>query len=394
MVDIIVDYFVILLETYLFFLMKRIESTDFNKPTKLAAVELFNQHPKRSLEAICDAFEIDNNPMQIAHLFHTISDFDEVKIGEFLSEDDNTPILIAYFAELDLRGDFLSSMRKALAGSLHLPSESEQIDHIIMIFAQCYILQNTSSSLQSTDIAYSLAFALIMLNSDLHSEGNRKKMKVKQFIMNTRNLIKEQDVPDKDLIQMYEGIRAQPFVYRNANLSPNAPNIKGILKKKSDLWGSTWKQHFFVLAFLSLLYYNSESENENPRGSITLSGVSVYAEPDDLRIRIEATQNNEIEYCKFINGEQVPVKGVKKMWVEAPSRNLKEKWLYSMHQNIIASAFSTAPLVALKRRISTNKLASKEITAELQIVTCDSNNEATDFSSNNTYDYPDSTLVD
>ncbi len=59
------------------------------------------------------------------------------------------------------------------------------------MFGQRYYATNPSSSLSNVDTVFILAFAIIMLNTDLHSRNIKaeKKMRLEQFIKNLHGKI-------------------------------------------------------------------------------------------------------------------------------------------------------------------------------------------------------------
>jgi IQ motif/SEC7 domain-containing protein len=59
------------------------------------------------------------------------------------------------------------------------------------VFAQRYCATNPSSSPSNVDTIFILAFAIIMLNTDLHSRSIKpeRKMRLEQFIKNLRGKI-------------------------------------------------------------------------------------------------------------------------------------------------------------------------------------------------------------
>jgi Sec7-like guanine-nucleotide exchange factor len=59
------------------------------------------------------------------------------------------------------------------------------------MFGQRYYATNPSSLLSNVDTIFILAFAIIMLNTDLHSRNIKpeKKMRLEQFIKNLRGKI-------------------------------------------------------------------------------------------------------------------------------------------------------------------------------------------------------------
>ena len=59
------------------------------------------------------------------------------------------------------------------------------------MFSQRYFSTNSSSSISNVDTVFILAFAIIMLNTDLHSRNIKaeRKMRAEEFIKNLRGKI-------------------------------------------------------------------------------------------------------------------------------------------------------------------------------------------------------------
>ncbi len=56
-----------------------------------------------------------------------------------------------------------------------LPGEAQKIDRLMEKFAERYLKCNPNS-FKSADVAYVLAYSVIMLNTDLHNPQVKKKM--------------------------------------------------------------------------------------------------------------------------------------------------------------------------------------------------------------------------
>ncbi len=56
-----------------------------------------------------------------------------------------------------------------------LPGEAQKIDRLMEKFAERFVKCNPGS-FKSADVAYVLAFSVIMLNTDLHNPGVKNKM--------------------------------------------------------------------------------------------------------------------------------------------------------------------------------------------------------------------------
>ena len=69
------------------------------------------------------------------------------------------------------------------------------------------------SKLNSPDTIFILAFAIILLNTDLHTPNLKpeKRMKVEDFIKNVRGIDDGADVDRELLVGTYERVRTQEF---------------------------------------------------------------------------------------------------------------------------------------------------------------------------------------
>jgi brefeldin A-inhibited guanine nucleotide-exchange protein len=183
-------------------LMNEIEREDEIQP----AIYAFNRRPRRGISALCLAHHLPETPQTIAQLLHKVPGLLGSKIGEYLSQRENAEILTEYFNQVDLRGDFLTALRKGLNSSLHLPGEAEQIDRIVQGWASCWVNANPNSHL-TDETAYMLAFGVVMLNSDLHNPHVKHRMTAQTFVSNLRGVLAEESIGDGELIEIYESIR-------------------------------------------------------------------------------------------------------------------------------------------------------------------------------------------
>ncbi|KAK8885009.1 hypothetical protein M9Y10_044137 [Tritrichomonas musculus] len=279
------------------------------------AIYRFNVHPKSGILQLCDFYNVPNTPEEIAHILHTTEGLISEKIGEYLSDEKSEPILFAYFQELNLQMPFIKAIRKSLSCSLKLPGEAEQIDRIVHGFAKVYHQMNPTV-FKNSDVAYILAFALILLNSDQHNPNMTHKMSSRDFIDNVRGALKPEDVSDSKLLSMYEDIKQNPLQFGETVdggsefLALSAPKLHGYLKKKTNKWNSIWKTHFFVLANSCLYYFKSDDpENkDDPIGMIQLVSVKVsIADKNSNRIVISAISSPN-QMCTSVSSSNITLK--------------------------------------------------------------------------------------
>lgn len=104
-----------------------------------------------------------------------------------------------------------------------LPGEAQKIDRIISTFAQCYWEDNAGDNIRcpfhDQDTVFLISFAIIMLNTDLHSTSiqqssgrkQRKKMTRTEFLNNLRGVDNSEDLSRDYLSAVYDSIEAHPI---------------------------------------------------------------------------------------------------------------------------------------------------------------------------------------
>lgn len=121
----------------------------------------------------------------------------QIELGDVLSkpEDEFQQLLTAYVENFDVKGkNFAIAFREFLESGFRLPGESQKIDRIVKAFAEHYYKHNqqsfptmASDQFKGSDKVYGLAFATVMLNTDLHNPALRNKMTKKEFIRNLQD---------------------------------------------------------------------------------------------------------------------------------------------------------------------------------------------------------------
>ena len=118
----------------------------------------------------------------------------------------------------------------------HLPGEAQKVDRLIYTFAQCYWEDNAGDRKHcpflDQDTVYFLAFAIIMLNTDLHKSGadscgkhSRKKITKQEFIKNLAGAEGAQELTKEYLVTVYDSIESNPIILMQDDL--DAQNVAG-----------------------------------------------------------------------------------------------------------------------------------------------------------------------
>lgn len=120
----------------------------------------------------------DNSPEAIADFLHSHFGLDKTVLGDYLGEGDplNLKVLFAYVDYMDFTGlTFENALRFFLEG-FRLPGEAQKIDRIMETFGEKFCRCNPRV-FASSDVAYVLAYAVIMLNTDAHSSQVKHKVR-------------------------------------------------------------------------------------------------------------------------------------------------------------------------------------------------------------------------
>ena len=192
-------------------------------------VALFNESDKGAREAL-KALHLagESRRWQAATFLHRTPGLDMAVLGELLGRPDFQPLMQAYVRKLDFSGLNLEKALRALLAGFRLPGEAQKIDRILEAFARHWhdtsgmagtadasggdsggTSSGDAQPRVSSDTAYLISFALIMLNTDLHNPAIKKarKMTLQGFTNNLRGQGPGgTDLPAGWLRQLYDGI--------------------------------------------------------------------------------------------------------------------------------------------------------------------------------------------
>lgn len=191
-------------------------------------------------------------------------------IGKFLGshKERHLKILKAYCHWLDFSGLEFDRALRMLLSQFKLPGEAQQIERIVEIFAKVYHMDNPNVFIDQ-DTPFILAYSLLMLNTDAHSEKipKNKKMTKQQFIQNNIRVCK--NISEEYLGKMYDNIARVKFetktdcsfihmsaylllTYHNRHRADLQSASIGEQKKHNPRRNSNFR--VFVLYFTLLLY--------------------------------------------------------------------------------------------------------------------------------------------
>ncbi len=217
---------------------------------------------------------------------------------------------------------------RELLDTFDLPKESQQIDRIISSFATVYHRDNPTL-FDSPEQVHVLCFALLMLNTDLHSKHVKQHMSLQDFIENTNRAVGP-SVPDHILEVLYWNIQDSQFIIAHDGTHTSEPREFNSMKRstlgrlvpwqRTKLYcqfnSTTPEQVHQEITYLSLLaskcepipvYIDKESASQSASphsaestvpSTITQSTQRISMESDSLvppRVSIESSVNTEFD---------------------------------------------------------------------------------------------------
>ncbi|KAJ3152336.1 Brefeldin A-inhibited guanine nucleotide-exchange protein 2 [Geranomyces michiganensis] len=191
----------------------QIENMASRKQMLRQDIKLFNQKPLKGVKALIQHGFLEEDVLSIARFLHNTDSLTKAAIGEYLGEGDpfSIEVMHAFIDTLDFTNtEFVPALR-AFLQTFRLPGESQKIDRIMEKFADRYY-ENNPDVFAKADTAYTLAFSVIMLNTDQHSPTIKHRMDVGAFIKNNRGINDDGDLPDELLSSVFEQVSQEEII--------------------------------------------------------------------------------------------------------------------------------------------------------------------------------------
>ena len=189
----------------------------------------FAIRPKSGIEYLITHGLIQDDPQSIAKFFldHK-NNLDKTGLGDYMGDakDFNIKVMHTYVDLLDFSGmEVDNAMRHYLAG-FRLPGEAQKIDRMLEKFAERYLINN-QGRFENADAVFTLAFSVILLNTDLHnpSIAPEKKMTKNGFVRNNQGINGGQDFDIKFQHDIFDRIASNQISLREDDLARE--KIKG-----------------------------------------------------------------------------------------------------------------------------------------------------------------------
>ncbi|KAK0170448.1 hypothetical protein PV328_011010 [Microctonus aethiopoides] len=200
-------------------------------------LNLFNKKPERGITYLIRRGFLENSPQGVAKFLITRKGLSKQMIGEYLGNLQNSfnmAVLECFSHELDLAGMQVDVALRKFQAYFRMPGEAQKIERLMEVFSQRYCQCNPDviSRLRSPDTVFVLAFAIIMLNTDLHTPNLKpeRKMRMDDFVKNLRGIDDCGDIDKDILVGIYERVKTNEF-------KPGSDHVTQVMKVQATIVG-------------------------------------------------------------------------------------------------------------------------------------------------------------
>ncbi len=179
----------------------------------------FNVKPSKGISYLQEARLLSNpiDPYEVAHWLRENPHLDKNMIGEYISNKKNLDILKAFVKSFNFKDMRIDEALRMFLQTFRLPGEAPLISNIMEIFGEHWhtFAKAAGFGLADEDSPYTLAYAVIMLNTDQHNPNagkNSVPMTQEQFIRNLRGTNGGGDHDPEVMGEVYQAIRNDEIV--------------------------------------------------------------------------------------------------------------------------------------------------------------------------------------
>ena len=192
----------------------------------------FNVKPKNGIEHLQESRILSKptDPYEVAHWLRENPHLDKAMIGEYISNKKNLDIFKAFVKSFDFTGLRIDEALRAFLSTFRLPGEAPVISMIMEIFGEHWhaAAKEAGYGLADEDAPYTLAYAVIMLNTDQHNTNaakNNLPMTQEQFIKNLRGTNGGGDHDPEIMAEIYQAIKNDEIVMPAEQVSKYQSNL-------------------------------------------------------------------------------------------------------------------------------------------------------------------------
>uniref|UniRef100_A0A0N5A190 SEC7 domain-containing protein n=1 Tax=Parastrongyloides trichosuri TaxID=131310 RepID=A0A0N5A190_PARTI len=178
--------------------------------------EIFNQSPKKGIQYLIEKgiLSQEMNSKEIALWIKSNPRLDKRKIAEYICSRERKEILKAFVGSFNFTQTRIDDALRQFLEAFRLPGEAAEISMIIELFSEFWHLAN-NEPFNHVDAAFTLSYAIIMLNTDQHNPvvgKNQQRMTVECFKRNLSGTNHGEDFDGEMLEKIYHTIKHNEIV--------------------------------------------------------------------------------------------------------------------------------------------------------------------------------------
>ncbi|XP_063785273.1 IQ motif and SEC7 domain-containing protein 3 isoform X2 [Pseudophryne corroboree] len=205
-------------------------------------LNLFNVNPDKGTQFLISRGFIPDTPIGVAHFLLQRKGLSRQMIGEFLGNSKkqfNRDVLDCVVDEMDFSNMELDEALRKFQAHIRVQGEAQKVERLIEAFSQRYCMCNPEivQQFHNPDTIFILAFAVILLNTDMYSPSIKpdRKMMLEDFIRNLRGVDDGADIPRDMVVGIYERIQQKELKSNEDHVTYVTKVEKSIVGMKSVL---------------------------------------------------------------------------------------------------------------------------------------------------------------
>ncbi|XP_066446991.1 IQ motif and SEC7 domain-containing protein 3 isoform X2 [Eleutherodactylus coqui] len=205
-------------------------------------LNLFNINPDKGIQFLISRGFIPDTPIGVAHFLLQRKGLSRQMIGEFLGNSKkqfNRDVLDCVVDEMDFSNMELDEALRKFQAHIRVQGEAQKVERLIEAFSQRYCMCNPDivQQFHNPDTIFILAFAVILLNTDMYSPSIKpdRKMMLEDFIRNLRGVDDGADIPREMVVGIYERIQQKELKSNEDHVTYVTKVEKSIVGMKSVL---------------------------------------------------------------------------------------------------------------------------------------------------------------
>ncbi|KER31396.1 hypothetical protein T265_12974 [Opisthorchis viverrini] len=242
------------------------------------------------------------DPDELAHFLRENPRLDKRMIGEYLSDRKNSDVLAAYVRQFNFAGVQIDEALRAYLEAFRLPGEAPLIQRLVEHFAEHWFVANNAPFVD-VDSAFTLAYAILMLNTDQHNPNSKKQnvpMTLTDFKKNLSGMNGTGDFAPKLLEEIFTNIQKNEIVMPSEQLGLVRENYlwKCLLRRAAtsqanfvhvqtgtldaDLFDLIWGPTVSALSFIFDKTIDPAVQNKVVHGFIRCAAIAAHHGMSDV----------------------------------------------------------------------------------------------------------------